>query len=255
MFQLKDAVGLDTIRAKEEDFTRRAIDSWRKNPRIWVLGNPDLDRLSIVSMCVRYQGEQFLHWNFVVALLNDLFGIQARGGCSCAGPYGHSLFQIDQPTSCLFEVQTVAGFEGLKPGWFRVNLNYFITERAFQYIVDAVHMVATDGWKLLPFYGFDPRSGLWTHKGARNRSILSLHDLSYVGGELQYDTRRSTEPEAVLDRYLQEARRILDEAPDQVRRLEEVPEIEVSEEFEKLRWFVLPTEVRDALMAGQAQAG
>ena len=87
-FQLKDAVGTDLIRRREDAFIRRAIERWRKNPNIRILGNDAAWRLSIVSFMVRH-GNRYLHHNFVVTLLNDLFGIQARGGCSCAGPYGH----------------------------------------------------------------------------------------------------------------------------------------------------------------------
>ena len=83
VFQLKDAVGVDRIRALEESFIDRAIASWRENPDIEILGNEEAERLSIVSFVVRHDG-RYLHHNFVVALLNDLFGIQARGGCSCA---------------------------------------------------------------------------------------------------------------------------------------------------------------------------
>ena len=98
VFRLKDAVGAEAIRQREESFTHRALERWEANPAIEVLGSHDLPRLSIVSFVVRYEG-RYLHHNFVVALLNDLFGIQARGGCSCAGPYGHRLLGIDIATS------------------------------------------------------------------------------------------------------------------------------------------------------------
>ena len=84
----------------------------------------------------------------MVALLNDLFGIQSRGGCSCAGPYGHRLLGIDLETSHEFEREISRGCEGIKPGWVRVNFNYFISEAVFEFILDAVDLVATDGWRL-----------------------------------------------------------------------------------------------------------
>jgi selenocysteine lyase/cysteine desulfurase len=94
VFQLKQAVGADTIQALERSFIGRAVESWGANPNIELLGNLEAERLSIVSFTVRH-GPRYLHHNFVVALLNDLFGIQSRGGCSCAGPYGHRLLGID----------------------------------------------------------------------------------------------------------------------------------------------------------------
>jgi selenocysteine lyase/cysteine desulfurase len=95
VFQLKQAVGVEVIRAQEDTFLRRAIGAWHVEPAIGLLGNPDAERLSIVSFLVRAPSGRYLHHNFIVALLNDLFGLQARGGCSCAGPYGHRLLGID----------------------------------------------------------------------------------------------------------------------------------------------------------------
>src|SRR5664279_5281577 len=95
VFQLKEAVGTELIRAREERFWQRALAAWAAHPNIEILGRCDADRLSIISFGIQYR-QRRLHHNFVVAVLNDLFGIQARGGCSCAGPYGHRLLGIDQ---------------------------------------------------------------------------------------------------------------------------------------------------------------
>ena len=115
---------------REDSFTHRAMHRWEANPAIEILGSHDLPRLSIVSFVVRHEA-RYLHHNFVVAVLNDLLGIQARGGCSCAGPYGHRLLGIDLDTSHAFEREIARGCEGIKPGWVRVNFNYFLTEAEF----------------------------------------------------------------------------------------------------------------------------
>ena len=117
-----------------------------------------------MSFVVRAPSGRYLHHNFVVALLNDLFGIQSRGGCSCAGPYGHRLLGIDLERSHEFEREITGGCEGIKPGWVRVNFNYFISEAVFDYVVEAVRLVARDGWRLLGDYRFDPLTGLWRHR-------------------------------------------------------------------------------------------
>ncbi len=148
VFQLKAAVGVDAIRQRESDFIDRALDRWEANPSIEILGSHQAERLSIVSFVVRHDG-RYLHHNFIVALLNDLFGIQSRGGCSCAGPYGHRLLGIDIETSHEFEREISRGCEGIKPGWVRVNFNYFISEAVFEFLLDAVDLVARDGWRLL----------------------------------------------------------------------------------------------------------
>jgi selenocysteine lyase/cysteine desulfurase len=252
VFQLKDAVGAHNIQARETGFLRRALEYWSDNPNLWVLGNPDLERLSIISMAIRH-GPGFLHWNFVVAVLNDLFGIQSRGGCSCAGPYGHSLFRIGPEKSAAFEREVAKGNECIKPGWFRINFNYFISEDAFDYIVKAIDMVATHGWKLLPSYSFDPHSGKWYAGGSVPESPLGLTDISYATGAMEYRSRRVTEPEGVLPRYLQEALGVFEWAAENARgRQIETPEFSV--DFEKLRWFPLPAEW-DSYADDEADAG
>ncbi|HSG84858.1 MAG TPA: aminotransferase class V-fold PLP-dependent enzyme [Candidatus Limnocylindrales bacterium] len=246
-FQLKAAVGVDAIRQREEAFIRRAIERWRRNPAIEILGNPDLERLSIVSFVVRHGG-RYLHHNVVVALLNDLFGIQARGGCSCAGPYGHRLLGIDLETSHEFEREIARGCEGIKPGWVRVNFNYFISEAVFEFILDAVDLVASDGWRLLPQYRFDPATALWRHRDGLVEPPLSLADISYERGRMGYTAHRHREPESRLTGYLDEARALLSALPP----MPPGEPLEVSPDFETLRWFLLPDEVAAELEAGAA---
>jgi selenocysteine lyase/cysteine desulfurase len=239
VFQLKAAVGVPTIRAREESFIRRAITSWQANPRIEILGNADAERLSIVSFMIR-RAPRYLHYNFVVALLNDLFGIQARGGCSCAGPYGHRLLGIDLATSHLFEHEIVGGCEGIKPGWVRVNFNYFVSETMFDFIVRAVHFVADEGYRLLADYHFEPATGEWRHLARKRHAAMSLRDLSYRAGKLEFSARMATEPEWVLERYFADARDILASAPLSRRAGMPADAPPVSEAFESLRWFPLP---------------
>ncbi len=239
VFQLKQAVGTGAIRERETSFIRRAIARWERNAAIEVLGSHEAERLSIVSFVVRHGG-RYLHHNFVVALLNDLFGIQARGGCSCAGPYGHRLLGIDIERSREFERQVARGCEGIKPGWVRVNFNYFISETVFEYILEAVDLVATDGWRLLPLYDFDPASGLWRHSGGLAEPPLSLRDVRYDDGRMTYRAHRHREPESRLAAYLAEARAILADPPAPSRA--PVP-LDEGPDFEALRWFTLPQEV------------
>ncbi|MFO1302075.1 MAG: aminotransferase class V-fold PLP-dependent enzyme, partial [Burkholderiaceae bacterium] len=200
VFQLKEAVGVEAIREREESFIRRAIERWGRHPDIEILGSRSLKRLSIVSFVVRTGTpdgrRRYLHHNYVVALLNDLFGIQARGGCSCAGPYGHRLLGIDLERSRAFEREIRRGCEGIKPGWTRVNFNYFISEAVFEFILRAVEMVASDGWRLLPRYRFDPMTGLWKHAQGPGRVPMSLRDITYRDGRMNWSQQRHSEPES-----------------------------------------------------------
>ena len=241
VFQLKQAVGTDTIQDLERSFIRRAVASWGANPNIELLGNLEAERLSIVSFVVR-RGPRYLHHNFVVALLNDLFGIQSRGGCSCAGPYGHRLLGIDIERSHEFEREITRGCEGIKPGWVRVNFNYFISEVVFDYLLEAVNLVADQGWKLLGDYRFDPATGLWRHRRGPVEPPLRLHALRYdADGRLAAGVPHTTASDEALAGYLDQARRLLAaRAPSGDG--DEGPLPGVSADFEGLRWFELPRE-------------
>jgi selenocysteine lyase/cysteine desulfurase len=239
---LKQAIGTDLIQAREECMWRRALRRWGGNPQIQILGSQQARRLAIVSLLIRHGDGRYLHHNFVVALLNDLFGIQARGGCSCAGPYGHRLLGIDRAHSRALRKEISNGCDGVKPGWVRVNFNYFISAAAADFIMDAVDMVAADGHRLLPDYRFNPRTGLWRHAtGISPTGItkppLRLSELCYgPDGELAYPTCRARAEEDVFPGYLRDARALL------ASRAAEVPDgpTGLTPGIEALRWFPLP---------------
>ena len=240
VFQLKEAVGVDVIRAHEDGTTcERAVEAWQAEPAIEILGNLDAERLSIVSFVVRAPSGSYLHHNYVVALLNDLFGIQSRGGCSCAGPYGHRLLGIDLDRSHEFEREITRGCEGIKPGWVRVNFNYFLSEAVFDYVIEAVRLVARDGWRLLGTTGSTPTRGLWRHRDGPVEPPMRLRQITYdADGRMRYDRTTTTRPRrAVLKRHLDDGAALLREATPP--ELDGAPAI-VSQDFEQLRWFELP---------------
>lgn len=240
VFRLKQAVGVDTIRAREDEFLQRAVRAWRAEPALELLGNLDAERLSILSFVVRGREQPYLHHNYVVALLNDLFGIQARGGCSCAGPYGHTLLGIDLERSQAFERQITGGCEGIKPGWVRVNFNYFISDTTADYLVEAVRMVARDGWRLLGDYRFEPATGLWRHRDGLVEPRVRLDDIRFgADGSVSLPEPGPTGGEELLAEHLRTARDILAGAtpPD----LQPGPGTSGSD-LDRLRWFELPVD-------------
>ena len=231
-FKLKNDVGTDLIRQKEHDFISRAITAWSENPNIELMGSKTAERLSIVSFVIKH-GDRSLHHNFVVALLNDLFGIQARGGCSCAGPYGHRLLHIDGDTSAAFQEAIGAGCEVVKPGWVRVNFNYFIDEIEFNYIVAAVDLIARKGWKLLEDYSYDTATAVWRHVEGTDVAPSRLTDAQLFDDA----TAPLTAGPEELEGYLDEAERIMDAGS---KHIGDTPVF--AEEVEALRWFVNPGE-------------
>ena len=124
----------------------------------------------------------------------------------------------------------------------RLNFNYFISETVVDFLIDAVRFVADEGWKLLPQYEMDPVSGLWRHRRGYPEPLLSLKDISYESGRMEYGSHHITQPESVLGSYLDEATRIVEEAVAEAGKLN-IQDPELPNDFERLRWFPLPGEV------------
>ena len=211
---VKAAVGADAIRQREHDLLGRALARWAGHPQIEVLGPQGTDRLAIVSFNVRDGHGRYLHPRFVTVLLDDLFGIQSRAGCSCAGPYGHRLLDIGPETSARYRQCLVDGVHGLKPGWARVGLHYTTSDAEADYLIDAVAFVADHGVRFLSDYRFDVASGAWTH-----RQPAAPAPAYSLAGALAASPAEHTPPDDAalaerFDRALVHARRLAADRPD-----------------------------------------
>lgn len=247
VFKLQQEVGTDEIERREHDFVQRAIERFEACPNLEILGDAQAPRLSIMSLRFKH-GERDLHYGFVVSLLNDLFGIQVRGGCSCAGPYGHVLLGMDMNYSRAIEEEIQNGAMVLRPGWVRLNFNYFIDELEFEYLLRAIELVALHGWRLLPFYHFDTDAGVWRFQKSQGELASCLESLS-----LAAFSREGVKPvsESVsLDGLCEEAEQQLklSQRPGETFRLA------LSSESERLRWFLLPQEAAAELAQQRPEA-
>jgi selenocysteine lyase/cysteine desulfurase len=236
-FQIKDHVGVETIEKRERELLRKTFSRWQGNPGIEILGNPDPERrISIVSFNVKDHRGKYLHPKFVTTLLNDLFGIQSRAGCSCAGPYGHRLLGIDHDTSEQYRKWIHKGFCGIKPGWCRVSLHYVMDDLEVDYILDAIDFVARQGYRFLPLYNFDVHTGSWLHKAdpvcLEGFSLdAALECAGYQGRCLSKDERRM-----LYAAFLADAQA----TADNLAR-EQAPEEHVLDaELEELKFFSVP---------------
>ena len=163
-FLVKESVGTHTIERLESAMIRSAITRLQRHPRIELLGNLGAPRLAILSFLVRTSDGKYLHPRLVVRLLNDLFGIQSRGGCACAGPYAHRLLDISPARAEEFRDVVLDGFEAVKPGWTRLNFSYFIEPDEFEFLLDAIEFIADHGERFIAEYGCDWHSGAWRHR-------------------------------------------------------------------------------------------
>jgi selenocysteine lyase/cysteine desulfurase len=231
---LKRKVGVERIEQRERELLQRAMTHWLKNERIELLGNPDPGRrIGIVSFNLRDARGRYLHPKFVTVLLNDLFGIQSRAGCSCAGPYGHRLLGIDNPTSELYRDWVRKGFQGIKPGWCRVGFHYSMDDAEAGYIMDAVEFIAGHGYRFLPLYSFDPGTGMWSH-----REYRESHDTFSI--EAALEARASGASELPLMERQRIYTQCLAEAREWAQKLGEpatAPHTATIEQFGDLQFF------------------
>jgi hypothetical protein len=164
-FLVKDAVGVEKIEAREDELLCRAMERWAGHDGIEILGDLDpAKRTAIVSFNVADPRGNYLHPKLVTVLLNDIFGIQSRAGCSCAGPYGHTLLGIDEATSQQYREAVLQGWGGLKPGWCRIGFHFAMDDAEADFLIEAIEFLANHGWIFQQLYEFDLHAATWTHK-------------------------------------------------------------------------------------------
>lgn len=155
VFLVKEAVGQAEIEAKEEHFTNIARKSWANNPHLTLLGHPTASRLPIFSFLVTGSTGAPVHQQLFTRMLSDIYGIQARGGCACAGPYAHRLLEIDQDASDELFDDLKAGKEMRKPGWVRLNFSYLMSDETAQYVIDSVNELSCNAEEMAEQYSVD----------------------------------------------------------------------------------------------------
>lgn len=154
-FLVKDAIGADAMAARNAELTHRAMTAWRGLERLELLGSLSQQRLPIFSFRVKDGKGGYVHQQLVTRVLSDRFGIQARGGCACAGPYVHRLLSIDDAQSQSMRQAILNGEEIRKPGFTRLNFSVLLSEEKVKFILEAVAQLAADAVLYEPQYDFD----------------------------------------------------------------------------------------------------
>ena len=179
--KLKEEIGVDAIHGREEQLLKRTFECLRKVRSLRILADEPVlpqDRLGVVSFYL-----EGVHYNLVVALLNDRFGIQVRGGCSCAGTYGHLLLNVSRDVSEAITCKIDQGDLSEKPGWVRLSLHPTMTDEELEYILDAIEAVAKHAPEWSLDYKFDPHRGEFFHKDKPGRSMAFDFDHLLMKGE------------------------------------------------------------------------
>ncbi|XP_071943260.1 uncharacterized protein [Antedon mediterranea] len=268
-FQVKESIGVEEIERHEHALTRKAFMKWRETDNIMILGSKRAKRLPIFSFLIlNPQSGKILHHNFVAAVFNDLYGIQARGGCACAGPYAQDLLGINEDLAEKFtyfllddeERQKKHGitFSGslgiMKPGFVRLNLPFFNSKETIDFILDAVEDVANNAWKLLPQYRYEAGSGGWEHRSSTKTGTDSLLNAKLMGGKFKapsspYTNSRklrnntNMHTDANLPEYLEHAKQVYADAEkEQEYEALKDSDLDIGTNDQSLIWFLQPKE-------------
>jgi selenocysteine lyase/cysteine desulfurase len=205
-FDLLDQVGWDQIEQAEHAHLDAALNAWAQTPGITLYGPSDAQRrIALVSFNLVTPGGAAIHPKLAARLLNDLFGIQARAGCSCAGPYGHALLDLDDAETEAYRGAVLAGHAGLRPGWVRVSLHWSMSAAERDYLIEAVRLLAAFAERFAGLYRFDSRTGAWTLKAGDGESRLAAE----TGGPALLDSALA-EVRAMADRLACAAPQALD---------------------------------------------
>ncbi len=135
--ELKNQMGVENINKREKELVKIAFNELPKIPKMNILADNVKDRLGVISFYLKD-----VHYNLVVKLLNDRFGIQVRGGCACAGTYGHYLLNVSHKHSKEITDRITMGDLSEKPGWIRLSLHPTMTDEDLYFIIDAINQVA-----------------------------------------------------------------------------------------------------------------
>lgn len=158
---LKNEIGTKNILAREHELLKIAFERFDKIPSLHILAQETRERLGIISFYV-----EDIHYNLMVKLLNDRFGIQVRGGCSCAGTYGHYLLHVDPTRSKRITDKINHGDLSEKPGWVRLSLHPTMTDEELDFILSAIEEVIKNAREWSNDYAYSPKTNEYTHNSS-----------------------------------------------------------------------------------------
>lgn len=157
--QVKEQMGCQRMREREKEILEKLFPQLRAIKGLRILADNVEERIGAVSFYI-----EGVHFNLIVRLLNDYFGLQVRGGCSCAGTYGHYLLHVDYNTSCHITSKIDKGDLSEKPGWIRLSIHPTMTDGEVDYIINAIKSVVENSHEWGENYDYDPHINEFIHK-------------------------------------------------------------------------------------------
>ncbi len=157
-FKLKKEMGVENILAREKSLVKKVIQNLKTIPNLVILAGQHEDRVGAISFYIHD-----LHFNLFVRVLNDYFGIQVRGGCACAGTYGHYLLNVSQEESTRIINRIKAGELFARPGWVRLSIHPTQTDKEIDKIIEAIKFVAENHLDIAKNYRYIPTKNTFEH--------------------------------------------------------------------------------------------
>jgi len=159
--RLKEEIGVENIRLREEEITKKVFSRLKKITNLHLLAENIEDRLPVISSYI-----DNMHYNLGVKILNDRYGIQVRGGCSCAGTYGHYLLHVSKQES--HKITSMIEHDDLsaKPGWIRMSLHPIMTDEEIDVILNAIEELSQNHAEWKADYTYDPHNNYFIHNSA-----------------------------------------------------------------------------------------
>ncbi len=156
--KLKEEMGVDNMLAREKEILKQLFDGLKKMDQIKIMAGQHESRLGVIAFYV-----EGLHYNLITRLLNDRYGIQVRGGCACAGTYGHYLLHIDELTSYQIYHELNTGNNSVKPGWVRLSIHPVMSDQEIRTILDALQQILDNASTWAKDYTYDPKLNEYIH--------------------------------------------------------------------------------------------
>jgi selenocysteine lyase/cysteine desulfurase len=166
-FGVKDQMGTENIRKREEELLKLAFDGLDEIEEVHILADNCRDRLGIISFYI-----VGMHYNLIVKLLNDIYGIQVRGGCACAGTYGHYMLEVSYEKSKEITDRIDRGDLTEKPGWVRWSLHPTTTNSEVEIFLDALEDIVKNYKKYEADYIYMPKKNIFVHKNESDKEKM-----------------------------------------------------------------------------------
>ena len=167
--KLKDDMGIENIHIRENELFKIAFEELGKINRLKILADNIKDRVGALSFYI-----EDVHYNLIVKLLNDRFGIQVRGGCACAGTYGHLLLKVTHEESKRITDMIDKGDLSKKPGWVRLSIHPTMTNDELYYICDAVKQIEQNNKEWAADYIHEEETNEFIHKDFINKERYNI---------------------------------------------------------------------------------